>query len=178
MTSRYLAPFQPPSRTLAGGDLLSDLYREMNRLLEDFAGSGAPGTGGLMQVPRVDVRENEQELCVCAELPGIPPDAVDVRIDGHLLTLRGEKKDESRQQHEDYHLMERSFGRFQRSLQLPFAPEPEQVRAEFEHGVLTVHLPKQSQQSRSRRVEVHAQPSHGKAQPQVTTTPGASGSHH
>ncbi len=157
MTSRFLTPFQPSARGVAGPDLFSELHREMNRLLEDFAGSGAPGTAPQMAVPRLDVRENEQEICVCAELPGVKPEAVEVRVDGHLLTLRGEKKDESHLKQEDWHLTERSFGRFQRSLQLPFAPDPDQVRAEFEHGVLTVHLPKQPQQARSRRIEIQAQ---------------------
>lgn len=175
MTSRFLTPFQPASRGLAGTDLFSELHREMNRLLEDFAGGGAPGQGLQMAVPRLDVRETEQEICVCAELPGVKPDAVEVRVDGNLLTLRGEKRDESRQKQEDYHVMERSFGRFQRSLQLPYAPDPDQVRAEFAHGVLTVHLPKQPQQARSRRVEIQAQPESANGQP---AKPAGSSGHH
>lgn len=161
MTSRFPAAFQPASRGLAGSDLFSELHREMNRLLEDFAGVTTPGQGLQMAAPRLDVRENEQEICVCAELPGVRPEAVDVRVDGNLLTLRGEKQDESRQKQEDYLVLERSFGRFQRSLQLPFAPDPDQVRAEFAHGVLTVHLPKQLQHAQSRRIEIQSPPGAG-----------------
>lgn len=153
MMSRFLAPFQSSSRAL--GDPFSDLHREMNRLFDDFIGSGSsPGQSNLMAMPRLDVREAQNEIAVCVELPGVKPADVDIRIEGNVLTVRGEKKNEFEQQQQDYHVMERSYGRFQRSLQLPFAPNPDQVRADFDQGVLTVHVPKQPEQERSRRIEI------------------------
>lgn len=176
MMSRFLTPLPSSSRVPAGADPFSDLHREMNRLFDDFlGGSAAPGQGPLMSVPRLDVRENAQEICVCAELPGVRPQDLDLRVEGNLLTIRGEKKNEMENKQEDYHLMERSFGRFQRSLQLPYAPEPDQVRAEFEQGVLTVHLPKQPQQERSRRIEIQAQGPQDTQQPQIHAPGGDSG---
>ena len=71
-----------------------------------------------------------------------------------VLTIRGEKKLERKDERENYHFMERSFGTFQRSLRLPFRVEPDHVQAEFNNGVLTVTLPKTRVQDRSRRIQV------------------------
>lgn len=158
MTSRFLTPLQSPSRAPAGPDPFFELHREMNRLFDDFLGAGAmAGPSQLMAAPRLEVREDPHELRLCAELPGVRPEDVDLRVEGNLLTLRGEKRQETQRQQEDCHLMERSYGRFQRSLQLPYAPDPGQVHAHFENGVLTVHVPKQPEQERSRRIEIQSQ---------------------
>lgn len=171
--SRFLAPFQPSSRALAGADPFAELHREMNRLFDDvLGGSGPQGQGMLISAPRIDVRESPQEICVRAELPGVSPQEVDVRVEGNLLTIRGEKKSESEQAEGDCLVMERSFGRFQRSLQLPYAPNPEQVRAEFAQGVLSVHLPKQPEQERSRRIAIQAQPGDDASTPPVNAPQG------
>lgn len=186
MTSRFLSPLQPSSRTPAGADPFFELHREMNRLFDDFLGGGtAPGQAQTMAAPRLDVRESPSEICVCAELPGVRPEDVDLRVEGNLLTIRGEKRQATENKQEDYYMTERSYGRFQRSLQLPYAPDPDQVRAQFEHGVLTVHVPKQPEQERSRRIAIQAQGPHDTAQPQVHapgatpgTDPNATRSHH
>lgn len=155
------------SREMQGFDPLRDLHRQMNRLFDDFV-SGTGGAlggafggslggslgGGLGTMPRIDVREDDKELCVLAEVPGVKPSEVDVRIDGDMLTISGEKRIEADRKEEDYQVMERGYGRFRRSIQLPYAPDPDQVRAECEHGLLTVHLPRQAQAERTRRIEV------------------------
>lgn len=151
------------SREMQGFDPLRDLHRQMNRLFDDFL-SGTGGAlggafggslgGGLGTMLRIDVREDEKELCVLAELPGVKPSEVDLRIDGDMLTISGEKRIEADRKEEDFQVMERGYGRFRRSIQLPYAPDPDQVRAECEHGVLTIHLPRQAQTERTRRIEV------------------------
>ena len=108
--SRFLAPFQPSSssRPLSGGDPFNELHQAMNRLFDDFVGSAVPMTpqgGGLMSMPRLDVRESEQEIAICAELPGVKPSDVDLRIEGNVITLRGEKKNEAEQKQEDLSLI-------------------------------------------------------------------------
>ncbi|MEJ7930437.1 Hsp20/alpha crystallin family protein [Ramlibacter sp. AN1015] len=160
MMSRLMGPF-PTGRGRSAQDPFSDLHREMNRLFDDFIGLGGsaapPGVSGqLMSMPRLDVREDQQEICIYAEVPGVKPSELDLRIEGSVITIRGEKKNAAAEQQQDYHVIERSFGRFQRSIQLPFEPDAQQVRAEFEHGVLTVHVPKQPQPERSRRIEIQA----------------------
>ncbi|HJV60341.1 MAG TPA: Hsp20/alpha crystallin family protein [Albitalea sp.] len=156
MASRYPAPFSY-GRDLRPLDPLLDLHREMNRLFDDvFTGSAgaAGGAAGIVSAPRIDVHEDEHEIGISAELPGVRPSEVDVRVDGDMLTISGEKKCETDRTQKNMHVMERSYGRFQRSIQLPFSPDPSQVRAEFNQGVLQVHLPKQAQMERSRRIEV------------------------
>ncbi len=180
--SRFLTPQRSPSRALAGhADPFSELHREMNRLFDDFLGGSLPSLGagtGLMSgamtaSPRLDVRESGNELCICADLPGVKPQDVELRLEGHTLTLRGEKASEAENKQEDYYLMERSYGRFQRSIQLPYAPDPSRVHAEFDNGVLTIHVPKEAQQEQSQRIEIQAHPMQGQSAPQVSPTAGA-----
>ena len=162
MASRLPTPYAS-SRELRGFDPLTELHREMNRLFDTMFSGGpggalASGSGagpGFMQPPRLDVREDERELCISVDLPGVSPSDVDVQLDGDLLTVSGEKKGESGdEQRRGYHVMERGWGRFQRTVQLPFAPDPDQVRADCKHGVLTIRLPKQAQLERSRRIPI------------------------
>ena len=173
MASRFVSPFGS-GRGLAGGDPLLDLHREMNRLFDDvFRGTGGPSggspqQGSLISMPRIDVHEDNHELCIAAELPGVTQSDLDLRLEGDVLTIAGEKKNQNEQKPQNYHVMERSYGRFQRVLQLPFAPNPEQVRAHFENGVLIVRVPKQAQQQRSRRIEVQG----GSSSPKQTGQPG------
>ncbi len=146
MANRFFSPM------VRGGDPLLGLYRDMNRLFDDvFSGTSMRSMGGM---PALDVREEADGLCVAAELPGVKPEDVDVRLDGELLTISGEKRSESDPEQSQHHVMERSYGRFSRSVQLPFRPDPDDVRADFEHGVLSVHLKRSPQQQGSRRIPV------------------------
>ena len=145
-----------------GSDPFLSLHREMNRLFDDvLRGSfsvpsreGQGGQGGTL-MPHIDVSETEKELKIRAELPGVTEKDVEVTLNDDVLTIRGEKKIERTSEQENYHFVERSYGTFQRSLRVPYPVEPDQVQARFEHGVLTVTLPK-SEQQRSRRIQVQA----------------------
>jgi HSP20 family protein len=154
-----------------GGDPFMSFYRDMNRLFED-AFRGLPlgaGVGQMVATPRMDVRETDQEVCVETDLPGVSEKDIEVRLDDDVLTIRGERKAERREDKENYHVMERSMGAFQRSMRLPFHVDPQQVQASFENGVLTVRLPKSPQQTRSRRIEV--QPAAGQPAQRVAGEP-------
>jgi HSP20 family protein len=118
---------------------------------------GQGGEGGML-MPHMDVSETDKELKVCAELPGVSEKDVDVRLEDDVLVIRAEKKFERKDEKENFHFMERSYGTFQRSLRLPFSVNPDDVKAGFENGVLTVTLPKSAQQARSRRIEVSRGP--------------------
>ncbi|HMC15125.1 MAG TPA: Hsp20/alpha crystallin family protein [Albitalea sp.] len=176
MASRFPLPYSS-SRELRSFDPLMELHREMNRLFDNLlsgpSGSAAGSEGGMMTMPRIDVHEDERELCISAELPGVKPSEVDIRVEGDVLTISGEKKTETERKEENYHLMERGYGRFRRSVQLPFAPDPEQVRADCNHGVLTIHMPRQPQQERSRRIEVRETGSGDGQQAQISSGGGA-----
>ena len=107
-----------------------------------------------MMMPHMDVSETDQELRICAELPGVNEEDVEVRLEDNVLVIRGEKKFERKEEKENYHFSERSYGTFQRALRLPGAVEPDQVKARFENGVLTVTVPKSEQHERSRRIQI------------------------
>ncbi len=123
-----------------------EMQRDLNRLFGDPFRRAAP---------RVDVRESDDEVCVVADVPGVTPADLDLRLDGSVLTLTAERHAETDRKEENYHVMERSRGLMRRSVQLPFSPDPEQVQANYENGVLTVRLPKASQLQRGRRIDVH-----------------------
>jgi HSP20 family protein len=95
----------------------------------------------------MNVSETDKEIRITAELPGVTEQDIDVSLDDDVLTIRGEKKFERKDEKENFHFVERS-------LLLPYAINPEQVQASFENGVLTVTLPKMERQERSRRIQV------------------------
>lgn len=177
-----------PSRTgfglLGGNDPFLSLHREMNRLFDDvLRGTGLPAAGGQRQGgvgnfvnASMNVSETENEIRITAELPGVTEQDIDVSLDDDVLTIRGEKKFEQKNEKENFHFVERSYGTFQRSVRLPFPINPEQVQAHFENGVLTVTLPKTAQQERSRRIQVQARGAGGQsAQGGHGPTEGGSG---
>ena len=132
----------------------TDLFRP---LLEEMFGPVTDGNrvASMMRGPAADVVEKENEIQVTVEMPGFRPDDLQVDIENNVLTIAGEKS-ESRSNGEKegtYHLTERRYGRFSRSFVLPRDVEQDSIRATFEHGVLTVIVPK-SERARRRRIEV------------------------
>jgi HSP20 family protein len=105
--------------------------------------------------PVVDVREATDELVLQAELPGLRSEDVSVGVENGVLTISGEKKQQTEEGQEgsDYHLVERRYGRFERSFTLPRSVDAQKVQAEFANGVLTVTLPK-AEAAKPRRIEV------------------------
>ena len=106
-------------------------------------------------VPAVQVTENRDEILLSAELPGMTPSDVELFVEGNVLTLRGEKKEERTEDDEGrrVHLWERSYGTFTRAFTLPREVDPEKIRAEFVHGVLLLHLPK-TEKAKGRKIEI------------------------
>ena len=162
MARNPMTPFRPGGGMFPGDPFLS-LHREMNRLFDDvFRGTGLPaatgsqgqGDVGTFVNASMNVSETDKEIRITAELPGVTEQDIDVSLDDDVLTIRGEKKFERKDDKENFHFVERSYGTFQRSLRLPYAVDSEQVQASFENGVLTVTLPKTERQERSRRIQV------------------------
>ncbi|MET0528517.1 MAG: Hsp20/alpha crystallin family protein [Microvirga sp.] len=159
-----MTPFRPGGGMFPGDPFLS-LHREMNRLFDDvFRGSALPASGsqgqgdvGTFVNASMNVSETDKEIRITAELPGVSEQDIDISLDDDVLTIRGEKKFERKDDKENFHFVERSYGSFQRSLRLPYAVDSEQVQASFENGVLTVTVPKTGRQERSRRIQVQRQ---------------------
>jgi HSP20 family protein len=93
-------------------------------------------------VPAVDMIDEEKAYRVTAELPGLSERDIEITMDGNLLTIKGEKKEEREQKEKGYFLSERHFGSVERSLRLPEGIDDGRIEAKFENGVLTVILPK------------------------------------
>jgi HSP20 family protein len=120
------------------------LRREIDRLFEDTFGKNGPQLGTSEWTPAVNVREDDKDLTFSMELPGVKPDQVEITIENGILTVRGERK-ETRTEGDDkarYHIVESMYGAFSRSFQLPKGLDESKVDAQFEDGVLTVHIPK------------------------------------
>jgi HSP20 family protein len=90
----------------------------------------------------LDMYETENEVVVEATVPGVKPEEIDVQITGNTLTIKGERKEEKKEKKASYIYQERSFGSFSRSVTLPTDVDVNKAAAEFEHGVLTLTLPK------------------------------------
>jgi len=92
--------------------------------------------------PAVDILENDNNIVVKAELPGVDPKDVEVRVEDNTLYLKGERKFEKETKEENYHRIERSYGSFARSFALPNSIDADKVAAEYKDGLLTLTLPK------------------------------------
>ncbi|MEZ5852558.1 MAG: Hsp20/alpha crystallin family protein [Hyphomicrobiaceae bacterium] len=132
-------------------DPFSAMRAEFDRVFDNFLGRGFGGlpafarSEGLTLQPSIDVRETDKELVVEAELPGLDEKDVNVTLNSGVLTLKGEKKSEREEKKDDYHLMERSFGSFQRSFRVGDTVDADKVTAAFANGVLKVTMPKKAE---------------------------------
>ncbi|MDH3662676.1 MAG: Hsp20/alpha crystallin family protein [Alphaproteobacteria bacterium] len=116
----------------------------MDHQFDDFArGYRWPFANGRnAPMPQIDVSETDADVTIEAELPGVDEKDIDVTLTDNLLTIKGEKKQEKEEKNKDYHLTERSYGSFSRSMTLPFDADPKKIRAKFDAGVLKITLPK------------------------------------
>lgn len=141
-------------------DLFSSLHREVDRVFDDFTrGEHWPfralsaGNGKLS--PSIDVSETEKAIEVTAELPGVDEKDIDVSLSDDLLTIKGEKKAESEKKGKDYHVVERSYGAFERVTRLPCEVDAGKIEAEFKQGVLKIKLPKSPEaKTRSHKIKI------------------------
>ena len=104
--------------------------------------SGREETRNRSWVPSIDIKETAEALTLVADLPGLSSEDVNLTIENNTLTLGGERYFENEESQDDYHRVERSFGRFTRSFTLPQNIETSNVGAAFDNGVLTITLPK------------------------------------
>jgi HSP20 family protein len=122
------------------------LQQEIDQLFDDFT-RGFPSLGTLgggmnKMLPTMDVSETDKEIEITAELPGLEEKDVQINVADDILTIRGEKKVEKEQKDKNYHLVERSYGSFERSLALPEGVNADAIKASIAKGVLTVTVPK------------------------------------
>lgn len=148
----------------SGGQGLTRLQSEMNRMFDDFFGSSGSQWSMPSQffgdyspskfVPRMDIAESGNNLKVSAELPGMTADDIEINCESDRLQIRGEKRHETTEEDEGYYRTERSFGSFERTIPLPEDVEIEQAQANFKDGVLTVEIPKVEGKTRKRKLDI------------------------
>ena len=136
-----LVRWEPFRELVSTQDRLNRLFNDtFSRFFEE--GEGSPAR---TWAPPVDVYETDQNVVLKAELPGIKPDEVEIRVEDHTLFLKGERKFEKEVKEENYHHIERSYGNFVRTFPLPNSVDAEATKAEYKDGVLTLTMPKREE---------------------------------
>ena len=117
-------------------------------------------TGGEFNA-RFDVKEAKDAYVLRADLPGVQENALDVSLNGNLLTISGKREEEHREEGEQYFALERSHGSFTRSFALPDNVDPEGIRAELKNGILTLQIPKKPE-AQPRKIAIGNSPEQSK----------------
>ncbi len=130
----------------------ANLHRELDRMLEEF-GRGLPSFGARDLMPATDVVESDKEIEITAELPGLEEKDVQINLSDNILTIRGEKKAEKEEKDKNYRLIERSYGSFSRTLEVPSGVDANAIKATIANGVLKVTVPKPAP-AQAKKIEV------------------------
>jgi HSP20 family protein len=134
-------------------DTLNEMRREMDRLFNGWPEFTAEGTTPAWALP-TDVVETDGDIRFMIEIPGLSPEDFEVTFENGVLTVSGEKKLSREEDRQDYRLFERRYGRFERSFRVPARALTDEIEASYEHGVLTIRLPKR-EESKPRRIAVN-----------------------
>jgi HSP20 family protein len=150
-----LIKFQRPNLSnWSGFDQLSDLHEEFNRLFNEPFERTARAFGALNAwAPPVDIYEDKNSLILRVEVPGLKKEDIDISLHENVLTISGERKNEKKYEGARTSREERFFGRFMRSMKLHKPVDPNQVKAQYEDGILTVTLPK-AEEAKPRQIEI------------------------
>lgn len=146
---------------------LMQLHNEIDRLFNEsfrgfpgmfFNGPDWPDMTSLVLKPNIDIKDTDENYIVSVEIPGVTRDDVDIRVEGNLMTIIGEKKQEKKEEKENYQCIERQYGSFERMLTLPQDADADNIEANFRNGILTVRIKRKAQavSKESRKVEVKA----------------------
>src|SRR5438477_12472590 len=126
---------------------LNLITSRMNRLFHDTSGQGSTDENLTTAafVPPVDIYEDEHNITLKIEVPGIDQKDIDLRLENNTLTVRGERKFEKEEKEENFHRVERRYGSFFRAFTLPNTLDPESVKADYDNGVLKIMLAKKAE---------------------------------
>lgn len=156
-TKTAVAKHQPTDFTDQLIEPFTQLRSEVDRLFESFP-FRMPSfkLGRLAASPALEMTETDKAFKITAELPGIDPEDVEVTFDDGMLRINGEKREEREENEKGYRLSERSYGAFERLIQLPSTANPEKIDAHVKRGLLTVTVAKDGDEKRNvRRIKVH-----------------------
>jgi len=135
---------------------LARLHDEMDNLISGFFGDWSWPSLAQSRWPALDIAENDNEFIVKAEIPGCKPEDIDISVNGNVLTIKGEKKQEEEKKEKGLYHVERSYGSFRRDLNLGSEIDSAKIDAACKDGVLTMKLPK-SPKAKPTKVKVKGQ---------------------
>jgi HSP20 family protein len=121
------------------------LQDQINRLFNDAFERTEQESNLTTWAPAVDIHENEHELVVKADLPGVEPKDLDIRVENNILTIRGERRFEKKVNEDNYLRVERAYGSFSRSFSLANTVNADGIKADYQNGVLTLNVPKREE---------------------------------
>ena len=143
-----------PFREMAPVRDFERMRKEMDRFWDSFVPAALKRTDYSGEwFPPFDVSETKNEIVVKAEVPEMDPKDIDISLSNGALTIKGEKKQEREEKEEDYHLVERNYGSFIRSIMLPPEVKQDKINASYKNGVLKVVLPK-SEEAKKKEVKI------------------------
>lgn len=166
-------PVRTVKRSQSPADPVTHLHSEIDRLfseafrnfpsrsiLTDWDNSRVwPELTSIALKPDLDIKESKNDYTITVEIPGVAREDVNIEINGNALTIRGEKRQEQKEEKENYHCIERSYGSFERMLTLPRDANPDNTDASFKNGVLTIKIERQAAagtKEEGRKIEVKA----------------------
>jgi HSP20 family protein len=172
MTLREIVPWRwgglrrwEPDEEHFGGfrKQMESLHREMGRMFDEFANEPDHGSffpkewARKVVIPEIDETEDDKAFHISVELPGMDEKDVDITLSGRMLTIRGEKKADQKEEGKDYYRRERTYGSFRRTLELPGDVDESKIEASFKKGVLAIELPRTEEaQNKIKHIAVKA----------------------
>ena len=135
-------------------NLLDQMRREMDRAFDSRTDEGS-SVATSDWVPAVDIKEEKDSFVIVADIPGVDPKDIEVHMENGMLTIKGEKESEKKEEREGYKRVERSFGSFYRRFSLPDSADAEKITARSNNGVLEVTIGKQ-EQVQPRKISVNS----------------------
>jgi HSP20 family protein len=136
---------------LRGATTLQD---QINRMFSEGVGHAGEESNLTAWAPAVDIYETENELVIKADLPDVNPQNLDIRVENNILTIRGERKFESKVKEDNYLRVERAYGSFSRSFSLANSVKTDDIQADYQNGVLTLRLPKR-EEAKPKQIKVN-----------------------
>lgn len=132
------------------------MQRDLDRIFSRMGSGEARDEGGsqVAWMPKIDVKSKGEDLVVRAELPGIDPEDVEIEVTEGLLTIRGERKAEEEREDEGWLIRESSYGSFERAMALPDGVKAEDIKADYNEGILEVHVPKALQETQPKSTKI------------------------
>lgn len=122
------------------------MYRDMGQLFDDFFNLQKQDDSSYIETstwsPLVDIKEEKDCFLVIADVPGVKKENIDISLENHVLTLKGERQFEQTEQHQGYTRRERTQGQFYRRFSLPQTADDAKITARYAHGVLEIKIPK------------------------------------